>query len=344
MDNKRITIYDLAKEMNLSASYISKALNNHPSVSEKVKENVKKKAEELKYKHNSYAANLRKGISRTIGVVVPYIDRSFFSKAIAGIEEVCSEQDYGLIICQSHDLFEKECKVIDTLIRQNVDCILISVSAETQSFEHLNNIVNNDIKIIQFDKFVADFDSFKVINDNEGMAYSAVRHLISRGFRKIVYLGGTEHLMMFKLRKRGYIRALEESNLPVSSNLIFDNALSKERAAEIATQLLSLSEAPDAFFAVTDHQALSVLQVANSLGINVPVKLGVIGLGNDDITKITKPTMSTIEQKSMELGRRAANLYFEILAKENDKKTVTIREEIVPVEIIVRESTARTEF
>src|ERR1044072_3092678 len=109
MTGKRVTIYDLANELGISASYVSKALSNHPSLSEKIKLAVKKKAAELNYKQNSHAANLRQGLSKTIGVIVPHIDQSFFSEAIAGIEEVCFENNYSLIICQSHELFKQEC-------------------------------------------------------------------------------------------------------------------------------------------------------------------------------------------------------------------------------------------
>src|SRR5215211_6297049 len=133
MRQKRVTIYDLARELDMSASYVSKALNNHPSLNEKVKESVRKKALELNYKINSHAANLRQGSSKTIGVIVPHINKSFFSEAIAGIEEVCFQNNHSLIICQSQESYKQECKAIDTLIHQNVDCILISISAETQS-------------------------------------------------------------------------------------------------------------------------------------------------------------------------------------------------------------------
>ena len=151
---KRITIYDLAKELGISASYISKALNNHPLINEKVKKRVKKKAIELNYRHNSHAANLRQGSSKTIGVIVPHINQSFFSEAIAGIEEVCFKNNHSLVICQSHESFEQECIAIDTLIHQNVDCILISVSAGTRSASHLETIEKNNIALIQFDRCI----------------------------------------------------------------------------------------------------------------------------------------------------------------------------------------------
>jgi LacI family transcriptional regulator len=341
-NNKRVTIYDLAKELNVSASYISKALNNHPLVSLKMREKVQEKAIELKYKHNSYAANLRKGISRTIGVVVPQIN-SFFSEAIAGIEEVCSNQDYGLVICRSHDSYENECRALDTLMRQNVDCILISIATETYSGEHLQNIINNGIPVIQFDRFVGNFNAFRVVNNNEEMAYLAVKHLINKGYKKIVYLGGTEVLTIYRLRKEGYLRALKEANLSISTDLIFDNAFSEKNTIDITIQLLSSNTPPDAFFTGSDYAALNVLQVADNLNINVPNELGIIGSGNDILTRFTKPRLSAIDQKSMELGRKAANLYFEILAKGKNKEKITGKEEIVLGDILTRESTAKNQ-
>ena len=153
MNGKRVTIYELARELGISASYVSRALNNHASVNQKTIELVKKKAAELNYKHNSHAANLRQGSSKTIGVIVPQINQSFFSEAIAGIEEACFDNNHNLIICQSHDSYEQECKAIDTLIHQNVDCVIISISAETKSAEYLQEILNNKIWLIQYNHF-----------------------------------------------------------------------------------------------------------------------------------------------------------------------------------------------
>ena len=190
MNSKRVTIYDLAKELGISASYISKALNDHPAISSKVKEAVKKKAVELNYRQNSYAANLRQGTSKTIGVIVPHINQSFFSEAIAGIEEICFQKNHSLIICQSHESFKQECMAIDTLIHQNVDCILISVSAETQSASYLETIRKNRIQLIQFDRCIDTLDSYKVLNDNIDSSYNAVKNLVDEGYKKIALLGG----------------------------------------------------------------------------------------------------------------------------------------------------------
>jgi DNA-binding LacI/PurR family transcriptional regulator len=341
MSGKRVTIYDIAKELGISASYISRALNDHPSISEKVKEAVKKKAVELNYRHNAYAANLRQGSSKTIGVIVPHINQSFFSDAIAGIEEACFENNYSLIICQSHESFKQECKAIDTLIHQNVDCILISVSAETQSPSHLCTIKENNIELIQFDRCLEKLESYQVLNDNEAVAYDAVNTLIEEGYKKIAFIGGPTHITLFVSRKKGYLKAVKEAGLVIPYNFIVDNMLSKEKAIEVASELLALPEPPDAFFNVSDHQSLGVVQVAENLGVKIPEQLGVFGFANEDFTDIIKPALSSVDQKSKELGRHAANLYFNKIRKGKGEIS-TDKTEIIKSEIIIRQSSKKT--
>ena len=340
MSSKRTTIYDLARELNVSASYISRALNNHPSISEKVKETVRKKAVELNYKHNSHAANLRQGSSKTIGVIVPHINHSFFSEAIAGIEEACFENGHSLIICQSHESFKQECMAVETLIHQNVDCILISVSAETVSSAHLQTIKDNHIELIQFDRCVDKLDSYKVLNDNKDVSYNVAKNLIKEGYNKIAFLGGPEHLTIFKNRKDGYLKAIKEAGLAIPYNFIVDNVLSKEKAAESAAELLTLEEPPDAFFTVSDHQSLGVLQVAESLGIKVPEQLGIFGFANEAFAEIIKPALSSVDQQSKELGKQAANIYFKNILKSNGVSSAE-KKEIIKSEIIIRKSAQR---
>lgn len=342
MSNKRVTIYDLAKELNISPSYISKALNDHPSISEKVRTAVKKKAAELNYKHNSQAANLRQGLSKTIGVIVPHINQSFFSEAIAGIEEVCFENNHSLIICQSHESFEQESKSIDTLIHQNVDCILISVSAKTNSASHLVSVREHNIALIQFDRHIDIDNGFKVLNDNEQASYKVVMHLISQGYKKIGFLGGPEHLHIFKSRKEGYLKAVKEAKLVIPYNFIVDNLLSSEILKETVTELLRLDDPPDAFVSVSDHQSLSVLQLAEEMGIEVPRQLGLFGFANEAFSDLIRPGLSSVDQKSKDLGRQAAALYFNRI-RENKTEPEQDFTEIIPCEIISRRSSQRDE-
>lgn len=340
MSRKRVTIYDIAKEMGKSPSYISRALNDHPSVSLKVKESVKKKALELNYKHNSQAANLRQGSSKTIGVIVPHINQSFFSDAIAGIEEVCFENNHTLIICQSHESYVHECKAIDTLVRQNVACILISVSAETQNVSHLENLKSHHIELVQFDRCLEQLDSHKVLNDNEEVSYQVTKILIGQGYSKIAFLGGPSHILNFKRRKEGFLKAIEENELVIPYNFIVDDALSEDKASVIARKLLSFKEPPDAFLTVSDHQSLGVLQVATSMGIQVPGQLGIFGFANEAFASVITPSLSSVDQKSKEIGKRAASLYFEYLSGGANRE-VSFSEEIIKSDLLLRESSSK---
>lgn len=340
MNGKRVTIYTIAEELGMSGSYVSRALNDHPAVSQKIKDLVKKKATELNYKQNSHAANLRQGSSKTVGVIVPHINQNFFSEAIAGIEEACFENNHSLIICQSHESFKQESLAIETLIHQNVDCILISISAETQSASYLEEVSNNNIELIQFDRCLDSLNSFKVLNDNKEVSYITVKNLIDNGYCRIAFIGGPIHLSVFKNRKEGYMEAIKEAGLAIPYNFIIDNALSKEKAAKVTAELLALKEPPDAIFTVSDHQSLGVLQVANSLGIKVPEQLGIFGFANEAFTELITPTLSSIDQKSKELGKCAANLYFKKILP-GSFITETSKTEIIKSEIIHRQSSSR---
>lgn len=341
MSRKRVTIYDVAKEMGISASYVSRALNDHPSINPKVAESVKQKARELNYKHNSHAANLRQGSSKTIGVIVPHINQYFFSEAIAGIEEACFANNHSLIICQSHESFQQECKAIDTLIHQDVDCILISVSAETRSAEYIQNIKEHNIQLIQFDRYREEVASSKVLNDNKEVTYQVSKILLEQGYRKIAFLGGPNHLATFNLRKEGFLQALAEFNLSVPDHFIIESALAREQAMVVARELLALPDRPDAFLSVSDHLSLGVLQAAESMGIAVPSELGLFGFANEFFSSIVKPSLSSVDQKSKEVGKRAALLYFEWLANKK-MGNQPFKEEIISSDLLIRDSSKKS--
>lgn len=340
MKGKRVTIYDLASALGISASYVSRALNDHPSISDKMKKLVKDKAAALNYKHNSHAANLRRGSSKTIGVIVPKINENFFAHAIAGIEEVCFANDHSLIICQSDESFKKEKIAIETLISKNVDCMLISVSLETKTSDHLQEIVQHHIHLIQFDRYFQDLNSYIITNDNHKAAYDATKHLIKQGYSRIAYLGGPNHIAIFKDRKEGFLDAMRDAGLPITDDFVVENALSKEAGARVAGHLLQLEDRPQAFFAASDYAALGAMQAARSMGIQVPQQLALIGFANEEFTELIQPTLSSVDQKSKEMGRCAASLYFtKILDKQADEKPSL---QIIDSELIVRESSSVT--
>lgn len=336
---KRITIYDIAREVGVAPSSVSKALNDQASISKKIKALVKSKAEELNYIHNSNAANLRRGSTRTIGVIVPKINTAFFSSAIAGMEEVCCQNNHSLIICQSDESYIKETNAVATLIHQNVDCILISLSIETQSTEHLQNIIDHHITLVQFDRVDHTVQSHMVINDNKRAAYKAVNHLIEMGYRKIAFLGGSDNLRIFKDRKEGYIKAIRESDLSIPYNYLVNNALTTERGMQVASELLNSKEPPDAFFTISDYSAFGILKIATSLGLQVPEQVGIIGFSNETFSELISPSLSSVDQKSRKLGKDAAQIYFDSISKESN--SVKFRKQIIGTSTIVRNSSQK---
>lgn len=335
---KRVTIHDIAKAVGIAPSSVSKALNNLPSVSEKVKTLVKAKAQELNYKHNLNAANLRRGSSRTIGVIVPKVNVAFFADTIAGIEEACFENNHRLIICQSNESFEKEVQAVETLIQQNVDCVLISLSQETQTIDHLKDILHHHIHLIQFDRVNHSFDSHIIVNDNEQAACKAVRHLIEQGYRRIAFLGGPEYLPIYSERKNGYLTAIKEADLDIPYTYIVNNAAKTESAMAKALELFYSKNPPDAFFTVSDSAALGVLKAARSFGLQVPEDLGIIGFSNEAFTEFTTPTLSSVMQWGKELGREAVNIYFNTVLKKQDRNFATLTIEST---VATRESSTR---
>lgn len=340
MKQKRTTIYDIAEKLNLTASCVSRALNNSSYVNEKTKQLIVKTAAELNYKRNILASNLRKGHSRTIGIVVPRINQNFFSNIIAGIEECTYEKDYNLIICQSNESYEKEIKCVNTLMDQQVDCIVISISAESNDHSHLQNVIDRGVQLIQFDRVVDELETLKVINDNELASLEAVSHMIEQGYTRIALLEGPQNLSIFRQRKAGYLAALKKYNLPVISELVVKNAWTKELGAKATRKLLGLASPPDAVFASTsDFSALGVLEVATDLGFKVPEQLGICGYSNEPFTEITSPSITTIDQFSFFMGKTIANLYFEELKSED----VATRQKVISIKpnLIIRSSTSR---
>jgi LacI family transcriptional regulator len=337
---KRITIYDIAQRLDVTASTVSRALSNNGYVNEATKQLVLKTAAELNYKRNTLASNLRMGKTKTIGVVVPRINQNFFSNVIAGIEAVTYQKGYNLIICQSDELHEKEVKCINTLINQHVDCIVISVSADSYNYDHLQNVIDQGIQLIQFDRVAEELETLKVINDNEEASFKAVCHLIEQGYKKIALLEGPQNLNIFRQRKRGYLKALKKFKIPVNNAFVIENAWTKELGAGATKKLLSLPDAPDAIFASTsDFSALGVLEVANDLHIKVPSQLGICGYSNEPFTEITSPSITTIDQFSVDMGKAVANLYFDEL--ENKDPSAVPKVISINPELIVRTSTSR---
>ena len=337
---KRTTIYDIAEKLDIAASSVSRALNNSGNLNEETRNLILATAAELNYNRNSLASNLRKAQSKTIGVVVPRINQYFFSNVISGIEEASYQKGYNLIICQSNESHEREVQCVNTLINQHVDCIVISISADDGDYTHLQNVIDNGIQLIQFDRVAKEIETLKVINNTEHVSMEAVSHMIDQGYKRIALLEGPQNLDIFKKRKAGYLNALKKHHIPVIDELIAENAWTQELGAEATRRLLNLPNPPDAIFASTsDFSALGVLEVASAMGIKVPSELGICGYSNEPFTEITSPSITTIDQFSIHMGKTVANLYFNEMSKDEPSSPP----EVISIEpkLIIRTSTRR---
>ncbi len=334
---KRPTIYDIAAQLNIAPSSVSKALNDSPSVSEKVKKLVRQKADELNYRHNSQAASLRRGKSRIIGVVVPKINSSFFSTAISGMEEICTLHKHQLIICQTEESFAKEKQAIDTLITNNVDCIMISHSMDTKDTDHLREAIKHNIPLIQFDRVSSDIVSHQVINDNKTATYRATKRLIAQGYDRVAFFGGLFSMQVYNERKAGYLQAVQETGMMIPYDYVVETVLSQESGFKTAKRLLDSSVPPNAFLASSDYSALGALQAVTQHGLRVPDDVGIIGFSNEPFSEMIAPKLTTVDQDSRRMGIEAATIYFDSLQEPG--LSTEPQYKVVPCSLIERETT-----
>lgn len=332
MNKKNITIHDIAKKLGITASTVSRALNDNPRISLETKELVKKTAVEMNYQPNTMASNLRKGRGNTIGLIVPRINRFFFADTISGIESVTNPAGFNLVICQSNENFKKEVENLNTLIENRVDGIIISVSGETRTAEHLERAIKNHIPLLQYDRIVDGLDISKVVNDNFEGAYQATTHLIKQGYRKIGHLAGPLQINIYSERYEGYKKALNDNKVPFRNDLIFKGVLTYQFGREMAHKIMALKELPDAMFSAGDFAALGLMEVFKENGIKVPKDIAIAGFANEQFTQYTDPAITTCDQFAYEMGSMAAQLLLDEIGADEKKrltKTITIKPKLI---------------
>lgn len=334
------TIHDIAKKLNLSASTVSRALQDNPVISEGTRTLVKRIAEQMGYRPNILAANLRTRRTNTIGVIVPLINRHFFSSVISGIEEVAYSRGFAVTITQSNDRYEKECKIAHTLFANRVDGIILSIGMGTNSFDHIKLFSDKNIPLVFFDRVVDEIKAHKIVVDDYGGGYRATRHLISQGAKTIAHIGGPLNLKIYEYRQKGYCEALKEAGLKVNESLIINNSLSREEGTKAIEQLMQNSVKPDAIFCANDTTALSVIIYLQGNGYKVPEDIAIVGFSNEPFSEVVTPSISTVKQPGFLMGQKAAQLIIQQILHHNgepDYKTI-----VMPTELIIRKSSLRT--
>lgn len=321
-----VNIKMLAERLQLSISTVSRALRDSYEISESTKVRVRDMAIELNYQANPYASSLRKHRSKTIAVVIPEITNNFFSLVINGIEYVAQEKDYHVLIYLTHENIQKEVGFAGHLQSGRVDGVLMSLSAETNNYDHLINLKTKGVPIVLFDRICEAIESSVVTTDDFESGFAATEHLIESGCRKIVYLDLSRYLSISNKRMQGYLAALKKHNIQPDDDRIIRLTNNNAANEEIITQLLTGPNKPDGIFASVEKLAIACYNVCERINVSIPEQLKIISFSNMEISSLLNPSLTTITQPAYEIGKQAAMQLFRYL----DKKSMTdVHEKII---------------
>jgi len=332
------TIVDLARDLGISKSTVSRALRDQPDIHPGTRKAVLELAQTLDYQPNLMAYGLVKSRSNVIGMIVPEFYHYFFPNVIIGAQEVLQRAGYNLMICQSAESYETEVANVKALMASRVDGLVVSLTSQTNNFDHFRALERRGVPLVFFNRICPELDTARVVVDDYQGAFGAVEHLLLQGYRRIAHLAGPPSLRVSQHRQQGYVDALQKHGFPVEPDLLISYDLTDEKARIYAQHLLNLAEPPDAIFAVNDPTAIQIMLVAKARGIRIPQELAVVGFSNDPISEIIEPGLTTVSQPLPDMGRTAARLVLEQLAAGD---AFVARTEVLKTELIVRGSSRK---
>jgi LacI family transcriptional regulator len=335
---KEITIYDLARKLNISIATVSRALKDDPVVSKKTRKRITDLAEEMGYRSNNFARNLRTRRTYTIGVIVPRLNSYFMSTVIAGIESIANSEGYNLLISQSSESAQKEKASAKTMFDSRVDGLLVSLAYDTETIAHFEAFTKKNIPIIFFDRVAEHKDCTGILINNRKAAYEAATHLISLGRRRIVYITATPRRNVYIDRLQGYKEALADQGIAFRDDYVLISNLSQESGVEAAKQIRGMNPLPDAVFVANDNCAVGCMVALKQMGIRIPEDIAFVGFNNDPVSTVVEPNLTTINYPGYEMGQVAArNLIVYLTGGHTVNSTNTI---ILRSDLVIRESSA----
>ncbi len=308
-DQNEITIYDIAKELNISAATVSRALNNNPAVNIKTKKKIDEVAKVLGYRSNTFASSLRSKQTHTIGVLVPRLNSNFMSGVLAGMEKIANQEGYILLIAQSLEEYEKEKLNSLTMFNKRVDGLLVSLAYNTKNIQHFEPFFKRKIPVVFFDRVAQHNESTSVVINNYNAAYQITQHLIEQGCRRIMHLGGNLLRNVYLDRFEGYKKALADAKLPFIDKLHLISILSEEAGTEAARYILEMrpEDRPDAVFSANDTAAVHCMLALKAEGIQIPRDIAFAGFNNDPISKVIEPNLTTVDYAGNVIGSTSAS-------------------------------------
>ncbi|WP_020606982.1 LacI family DNA-binding transcriptional regulator [Spirosoma spitsbergense] len=337
MTHHQTTIIDIARQLGLSKSTVSRALTNHPHVNADTRQRVLELAESLDYQRNQLAISLLTSRTRTVGIMIPEFLSFFFPKVIIGAQVVLAEAGYNVIICHSNESYATEVTNAQALLASRVDGLIVSHTKETRNFDHFRVFERRHVPVVFFNRVCEDMAVSKVTVDDYDGAFRAVEHLIATGKKRIAHLAGPDSLQNSRNRLNGYRDALQQHGLPINNELIISYDLNLDKAKIYVSHLMNLPDPPDALFAMNDPTAIEAMKVLKSRGFRIPDDVAVVGFSNDPASMLIEPGLTTVAQPVDEIGRQAAQL---LLNQLTDNKGGMATENIVlQTELIIRGST-----
>lgn len=340
-DQKEVTIYDIARHLNLSATTVSRGLKDHPTISKQTRKKIAETAHLLGYRSNTFASSLRSKRTHTIGVIVPRLNSQFMSRVLAAMEDTASREGYNLLITQSLEKEEKEKVNANTMFNKRVDGLLISLAYDTKSVQHLQPFLEKKIPIVFFDRTWDLENCTSVMIDNHKAAYDATKHLLDQGCRRILYLSGTKERNVYADRLRGYRHALQDAGIAYNEKLVLFSQLLENAGLEAAEHILAMKpeQRPDAVFGANDTASAHCMLALMDAGVRIPEDIAIVGFNNDPISRVVKPALSTIDYNSQHLGDIAVMSLIEHLnGMKGASNTNSI---ILKSELIIRSSSKK---
>jgi LacI family transcriptional regulator, repressor for deo operon, udp, cdd, tsx, nupC, and nupG len=323
MDKKPATIKEIAQRLNVSVSTVSRALHNHPSIGLRTRMQVQKLAEELNYEPNQAAISFKQGKTLTIGVILPNLGEEYFSIAINGIEDVATKNNYTVLIGQSHDNMEREKRIVDTMRRQRIDGLIISLSKGTTSYEHFEQLKMYKIPVVFFDRVPDLADAYCVSCNLEKSSVELVDWLVSQGHRQIGFIKGPDTIMHSLQRLNGYYEGLKKNKLKAVSDFIVQTDLSKKNTQDAVHQLLTLKDRPNAIIAFNDYVALDAIQYARNQGFKINKDIYFASYANLPITSyLDDPPIASVEQFPYEQAEKATEILLRLIASKGSDENI----------------------
>ena len=334
----KITIYDMAKRLGTTASTVSRALQNHPRISQKMREEVQRLAKELNYVPDPVAHHLRTGRGQVLGIVVPRIDRHFFAGIISAFQDTAQSQSYDVIIAASNETQGDEMKAVRALLMKKVDGIALSLSAESTEPRYADECRAHGVPLIYFDRIPQETKADTVSNDNFQIGYDAVQQLYRKGCRKIGHFAGPMTLKMYKDRFDGYRGALSDLGLDYREDWIFPSCITLETGTEAAQQILQSADRPDGIFSAGDFSAITCMDTFVRKGLHVPEDLALIGVANESCDGYLRVPLTSFDLHQQRIGELTANLLISRINKGKEDEALPPQHVIVKHDLILRAS------